>query len=204
MVIFFALFCMAFLGLIEFLKRKYSIAPSTTRRIAHMGTAFIAFIAPWFLRFDELLFLGVLFSVLLFIARRQNILTSIHGVERVTLGEVFLPAGVFLAALGMVFYGVREYQFGILVMGLADPFAGFVGERFGKHSIKIFGNKKSWEGSFAFFILTVALTYVFAREHGSQVLAIPVILTFVELMLVYGLDNLVLPVLAAFLLKVLV
>jgi len=82
-------------------------------------------------------------------------------------------------------------------MGLSDALAGFVGERFGRHNIVFLGNKKSAEGSTAFFICTLILTVLFLPTLGYHVVLIPAILTVVEFSMTFGLDNLVLPILGA-------
>lgn len=86
-------------------------------------------------------------------------------------------------------------------MGISDALAGLVGEKFGKHYVKFFGNKKSLEGSLVFFLSSLALTVLFVPTFGYNLLFIPLILTFTEFCLIYGLDNFILPLAGAFLLQ---
>ena len=69
--------------------------------------------------------------------------------------------------------------------------------------IEVYGNKKSIEGSIAFFVCSLILALVFFPFVGYQILVIPIILTMTEFGLVHGFDNLILPIIAGFLAKLL-
>ena len=86
-------------------------------------------------------------------------------------------------------------------MGISDAVAGVVGEKIGKHSVRIFNNTKSLEGSAVFFVTSLAITVFFVVAPAHQILFIVAVLTAAELLLVYGLDNLMLPILGGYLLK---
>jgi len=191
--------CIAF---VEVLKRKFSLPTALTRRLTHIGTAMVAGAAPLFVGQKEIIIVSLIFAGVLFVSRRYNLFSSIHTVDRVTFGEVFLPLGVALAALLFLPHDLAAFQFGVLVMGISDALAGFVGERFGKHSISLFKNKKSIKGSLAFLISTGILTFLFLPEFGYQLLLIPLTLTFTEFLLIYGLDNLFLPIVAGLLFQI--
>lgn len=195
------------LGLIlgvEIIKRHFLLSTNITRRITHVGAALIAATSPFFLGKNIIVLFCLLFAGILFFGRRSSFFSSIHNVKRNTLGEVFLPLGEALPAIVFLPQGIREFQFGVLVMGISDALAGFIGERFGNHHVTILGNRKSIEGSFAFFISTLFLTFIFLPVFGYQLILVPLLLTLVELVLGYGLDNLALPIVAALLLKYIV
>ena len=88
----------------------------------------------------------------------------------------------------------------LLIMSISDSFAALVGVKFGK--TKIYGNK-SLEGSFAFFISTIIILYIFINNLTSfEFLIISILITFVELLSFYRInDNLTIPVFSAILLK---
>jgi|SRR3989344_5240963 len=199
MLVFLVIISCFCIGFIEILKRKFSLPTALTRRLTHIGTAVVAGIAPLFVGQKEIIIVSLIFAGILFISRRYNLFSSIHAVERTTYGEVFLPLGVALTTLLFLPHDLVAFQFGIFVMGISDPLAGFVGEKFGTHHIKILGNQKSLEGSLTFFISSLVLTFLFAQKFEYQSLFIPLVLTFTEFGLVYGLDNLILPVVGAFL-----
>ncbi len=188
----------------EFLKRRFLISTHITRKIAHIGAAFIAFISPLFLNRSEIITLSLIFIVVMFLTRGTNFFSSIQAVKRRTLGEIFLPLGVILCAIFFLPYKIKAFQFGILIMGISDGFAGLIGEEFGKHYFKIFNSRKSIEGTCIFFATSLILTFLFISGFDYRILIIPLILTIIEFFLEYGLDNLILPILSAYLIHFLI
>lgn len=183
----------------EIIKRRFSIPTKFTRRVIHIGTASVAGFAPLLVSKEELVLICIAFAIILFLGRSSRIFSAIHAVERYTFGEIYLPLGVAITALLFLPADLRAFQFGIFVMGISDSLAGLVGERFGERYFTIFGNKKSLEGSLTFFISTLILTFLFTSTFSYPLILIPAILTLVEFSLVYGLDNLVLPLVGAYL-----
>ena len=188
----------------EFLKRKFSLPSAFTRRAIHIGTAIVAGVAPIFVTKGEIFWVSIIFAIILFIGRAYHLFSAIHSVERHTFGEVYLPLGVAFTALFFLPQNIQAFQFGIFIMGISDAIGGLVGEKFGKHPLNIFGNKKTMEGSLAFFVVSLVLTAIFAPLISYKLILIPAILTLVELCFVYGLDNLVLPIVGAYLIQMLV
>jgi len=187
----------ALIGSVEIFKRQLVLSPNITRKVTHIGAALIAAASPFFLSPIVIIVSCVLFSIMLFFGRHSPLFSSIQDVKRNTYGAIFLPLGEAFSAIIFLPYGIREFQFGVLIMGISDGLAGLVGERFGTHKITILGNKKSIEGSLAFFLSALCITFIFSPVFGYPVLLIPLLLTFVELVLGNGFDNLVLPVIGA-------
>lgn len=188
----------------EFLKRKFSLSSTFTRRAIHIGTAIVAGVAPIFVTKGEIFWVSIIFALVLFIGRTYHLFSAIHSVERCTFGEVYLPLGVAITALFFLPQNVQAFQFGIFIMGISDAIGGLVGEKFGKHPLSILGNKKTVEGSLAFFVVSLVLTAIFVPLISYKLILVPAILTLVELCFVYGLDNLVLPIVGAYLIQMLV
>jgi len=191
----------AFIFGAEILKRKFSLPTAFTRRAIHIGTAIVAGIAPLFVTKEEIVFVSIIFAGVLFIGRFYHLFSAIHSAERYTFGEVYLPLGVAVTALLFLPHNLLAFQFGIFIMGISDALAGFVGERFGSHHFSVFKNRKSIEGSTTFFFASLVLTLLFVPTFGYQLLVIPIVLTLAEAGLVYGLDNLILPIVAAALIQ---
>lgn len=198
---FFILVSCALIGGVELVKRKLSLTANVSRRITHIGAALIAAISPLFLSQQVIVIACLLFAALVFFGRKTTFLSSIHGVERKSFGDVFLPLGEALSAIVFLPHSIAAFQFGVLVMGISDAFAGLGGEKFGRHKVQLFGNTKSVEGSAIFFICTLILTLFFVPVFGYQLITIAAVLTIVEFLSIYGLDNLVLPTLGAFLIQ---
>ena len=186
----------------EFLKRKFSLPSAFTRRAIHIGTAIVAGVAPIFVTREEIFWVSIIFALVLFIGRIYNLFSAIHSVERHTFGEIYLPLGVAVTALFFLPQNVQAFQFGIFIMGISDAIGGLVGEKFCKRVLNIFGNKKTMEGSLAFFVTSLVLTTIFTPLISYKLILVPVVLTLVELFFVYGLDNFILPLLGAMLFRV--
>jgi phytol kinase len=197
------------LGIIEAASRPIGMRPEASRRIAHVCAGLVTACMPWFLSLDQIGALAGVFIPLMLLSRKFQWLPSVHGAERTTLGEVFFPLGVLLAALFS--RGSLFYVFGMLVMSVSDAAAGGVGERWGKHSYRAVGARKTYEGSAAFLVATVILAFAVSIAADVPVahaavdsLCLSVILTLAEAVLGWGVDNAVLPVLAALLMRLVV
>lgn len=198
-VIIFLVISTVFLLAVEIIKRKFLLSSSITRRVSHVGAALIAAVSPLFIDKNLIVFACFGFAGVMFISRRFTFLSSLHSVKRKTLGEVFLPLGEAISAAIFLPQAVTAFQYGVLVMGLSDAFAGFVGEKYGRHQINIFNNRKSLEGALTFFLTTTFLTFLFIPSLGFHLILIPLVLTLIELILGYGMDNLAIPIFAALL-----
>lgn len=203
-LLFFILISCALIGGVEFAKRKFLLSASITRRMTHIGAALIAAAAPLFLTQKPIVFACLFFAGVIFLSRRTTFLSSIHGVERASFGDVYLPLGEAIAAMIFLPHDVGAFQFGVLVMGISDGLAGLVGERFGKHRLALFGSRKSIEGACTFFVSSMLLTLFFIPGIDYRILVIPFTLTAIEFSLGYGLDNLILPIAGAYLIQALV
>ena len=191
----------------ELLGRRKILRPDDSRKVAHVGSALVALPMPWLLGWGSIVVLGVGFVVVLTVTDRAGVLPSVHGVDRTTWGEVFLPAGVALLAATSPSHAAWVY--GILVMGLSDSIAGLTGQHLGRHHFRIGPSSKTVEGSLSFFAVTLVIGLALTiGDEGFDQVAVPLlgvglaalVLTAVEAVLPWGLDNLVLPVLAAALL----
>lgn len=185
----------------EMLKRRLSLPTSVTRRAIHIGTGIVAGLSPLVATREEIILVSIAFAAVMLAARRYKLFTAVHAVERKTAGEAMLPLGVAATALLFLPHNIAAFQFGVFVMGISDGLAGLIGEYFGRHTVRFFDNKKSLEGSAAFFASCLILAFLFAPAAGYELLLIPVLLTAIEFCFIYGLDNLVLPIAGAYLLQ---
>ncbi|MEK9176900.1 MAG: hypothetical protein AAB923_01250 [Patescibacteria group bacterium] len=189
-----------FLVIVELAKRVFKLKAEDTRKFAHLGGSLIAASLPLFLGRDGVAAAGLLFMVLLLATRRTTLFSSIHGVARRGYGDVYFPASIAICAILFLPHDVLAFQFGMLVMGIADPMAGLIGERFGTHQLSMFGQRKTLEGSSAFFVTTLAIAAAFGIAD-VRALGMAFFLTFVEASLAFGLDNIAVPILAGLLIQ---
>ena len=186
----------------EALHRAGHVNGEPSRKLVHMTSALLAAALSFVLTPAQIAVLGVAFAVAMVVSRRFMLLRSIHDVRRTTHGEVLFPLGV--ALLAVVADDRAAFVYGVLVLGVADGLAALVGERFGRRRVRVpFGEESVW-GSTAFFAAAVAIgaAVLLARGQaaasvGLEATSVAALLTAAELTLAGGLDNLVLPVLAA-------
>jgi len=187
------------LSIVEVLKRKSKISNDLSRRLAHIGAGLINIAAPFFVSHLAIIVVNVAFAGLLLASRNTDYFSSIQTTKRRTYGDVYFPLGIIAAAVILLPENVAAFQYGVAIMGISDALAGLVGERWGKKTVFILGNPKTLTGALVFFVSSLVITLIFAPQLALIVLILPLILTAVEFMFVYGLDNLVLPVVSGLL-----
>jgi phytol kinase len=178
--------------------RRRGVAADTTRRYTHAAGASVAAVLPAFVSLAECGALGFLIAGALAWTRDRRLLSSVHGVERPTLGAILLPLGLALAA-PIGWPQPAAYALGALTFGLADPVAAVVGERGVGPRWRVWRGAKSLGGSVAFAAVVVAIGLAaasWAPLSLGAIVAMAVGLAIVEGSLGYGLDNVVVPPLA--------
>ncbi len=203
----------------QWLNDKYRKNNEIFRKIIHIfhgvTLAALAFIAPLGL----LIVVEGFFLVSIFIARYLSdnfsavpwigYMSRVYKVDRISYGEYLYPISAILVILltndKWIFAG------SILTLGLADAAAALVGKKYGKKtSYTILGQKKSLVGSTAFYIVALFVVFGFTRLVEPSisvsivtVLWVTLVITFSENIGVYGTDNLLVPLTAAYLLSAL-
>lgn len=112
------------------------------------------------------------------------------------LGPVYLALGMMGALL--ISSPIQAF-YAAYIIAICDGSAAIIGMFYGKH--KIFGLKKSLEGSFVFFVLCFIGGMYFLSPLNALYAA--AMLTLMEIISIRGLDNLTLPVLSQLLLRAL-
>lgn len=187
--------------------RRWAIEPELSRRLVHLSSGLLAAGLPLVMPFSAIVVLALLFIPFMVVSRRMGLFPAVHGVERLTWGEAYFPLGVLLAAA--LFPSSAPYAYGVLVMGVSDPFAGIAGQRYGRGAYRVLRAHKTYLGSSVFFMTTLVLTLgTVAVTHGLSARSIAVVpllaaaLTTVEGLSGRGLDNVLLPTAGAGLLSV--
>lgn len=204
-----AAFSVVFVALLagaEATNRRWKVEPELARKSAHVSSALVAATLPWFMSFPAVAMLALLFVPFMLLSRRFDLFPAVHAVERSTLGEMWFPLGV--AAVALALPDRAPYAFGVLVMGLSDAAASVAGQRYGRRAFRVLGARKTCAGSATFLLTTLALTLAALAATGSLspasvpvALGVAAALTLVEAVLGGGTDNLVLPLVAATLLR---
>jgi len=179
--------------------RKYKLHSEFSRKFIHIIIGSFAAFWPFYLAWHWIVVISVAFVVVVLVSKHLNIFKSIHTVERPTWGEAFFALAV--GGLTFVTHQPWVYAVAILHMGLADGMAAITGVTWGKSTrYRVFGYHKSIVGSLTFFAVSVALLvgYSLVALHGLHpglIIGLALSATVIENLGVYGLDNLLAPLL---------
>lgn len=198
-IAFFIILSSILLVFVEVLKRKSFISNDLSRRMVHVGAGAINIVAPLFVSHVAIIIVNVLFAGLLLVGRNTDYFSSIQTTNRKTYGDVYFPLGIIVAAVVLLPDNVTAFQYGVAIMGISDALAGFVGERWGRKAVSIFNNPKTLLGALVFYVSSLVITFILVPQFLPVVFILPLILTIVEFFLVFGLDNLILPIVAGLL-----
>lgn len=195
------------LGGLSALGRRLALPPEVQRKCAHTGLGLACLSFPWiFHSVWELaalcaLCLGGLLLIRSVPRLRNGLGAGLFAVERKSGGDVYFAVAVLL--LFALSGGRLElYVLPLLILTLSDSAAALAGTRYGSHVFRVSSGFKSWEGSAAFFVITVVVTALTLRLltplDPFRVACIALLLglpsTLVEAVFWHGLDNLFVPV----------
>lgn len=200
--IFLVIFTIIFFG-IDLIQKFTNNKSKWSRKATHVLSGIVVVFFPEFLNSVEIYALTIFFFFFLLVSKWKNILT-LHDVSRTTYGELIYPLSILL--LNYFFLPNDDYAFiiGILVLAFSDGLAGWIGEKLDYKPIFIFQHKKSIGGSMIFFISTFLIfTFFFgiSLELILPILTVSLALTILEFFVIFGFDNLVIPIVAGILSK---
>ncbi len=192
--------------------RIWRIPPEISRKTVHVAMGLCCLSFPLvFQSFWPVLFLCVSsLAALIWIRLKGGGLRAVlHGVNRVSWGEICFPIAVALL-FRLMEDPVPDYVVPLLILTLADAVGAIVGMRYGASSYTTDEGTKSYEGSLAFFVVAFLSTHVplllFTEISRADCLLIGVLLGVLVMMLEAiawrGLDNLFIPLGAYLMLQI--
>ena len=211
-ILFFAALTLTVLAA-EVLRRFEKLSSETSRKLVHMGVGVLAAFAPFlFQSIWPMVGLGIIFTLLVYLALRGGKLKGMHSQVRQSYGTVFFPISFTLLVLFVWNNNHVIFVTSMLIMALADAFAAIVGERSKRPVLINLGfEKKSLQGSLVMFLASFALVvlcfFSFTIPGTNQfditaILCIAVIVaifaTSFEILSIKGSDNLTVPLGVAF------
>jgi phytol kinase len=199
----------ALIGGVKALQARGSLNAEGSRKLVHMGMGVICLTFPLLFRdVWPVWALAAIASIALAGLRlvpalKHHFGSVLHGVDRVSLGELYFPLGV--AAVFTLAHGKAGFFIvPTAILTFADAAGALVGRRYGRRSFATLEGTKTVEGSFAVgftAFLCTALPLLIAQERIVLALTIGVLIglfsALVEAVSWRGLDNVFLP-LAAF------
>jgi dolichol kinase len=189
----------------EKLLNKY---PTFGRKFLHIMTGNIAFLLPIFQTREVMVFLAAgPFILFTYLMSPHTPIKSIKGKTSAAghgMGLVYYA--ISWTFLAYVFFDDKIIiAIGILAMSYGDGFASLIGSKYGKKRYDIYGDQKSYIGSFSMFIssyilfIIASIFYDFTITLGVLIILAIIALssTIAETITPRGLDNLSVPFLAS-------
>ena len=196
--------------------KKQVLCAESARKLVHVGMGVICMTFPWLfadaLPVQILAVLAVSGMLIVRLSKlRANIGSALFSVSRLSFGELLFPIAVaWLFTLYLVNSdSVVFYVIPLLLLTFADTAGAIAGTRLGRKIYKTTSGSKSVEGSIAFFItaflcifLVLCFGSVYPVNHILVIaITIGIFITSVEGASGMGIDNLVIPIGAYFLLS---
>jgi len=202
-----ALAIVVFLVLAEVLRRRMRVDPETTRKLVHLATGALVFVAPLiFAGATAPIAIASVFTLFLVFALRNNWLPGVHGAGEGRYGTLYFA----LAFLLLTIFCWRDHlvvlMAGMQVLTWGDGLAAIVGERWGRHPFEVLKGRKTLEGTAtmfgaSFLALAGTLLYYDAAPPATVLwisAIVALLATGIELATPAGLDNLTLALGSAF------
>ncbi|NQT63540.1 MAG: DUF92 domain-containing protein [Candidatus Marinimicrobia bacterium] len=146
-----------FIGIAEVARSVLKLSPELSRKFVHVMVGILVSLAPFFLQSKiPVILLGIIFTILNYVALRKDSLKGMHTTERVSFGTVYFPIAFTLLVIMFWDRNIVLFIVAMLVLAFSDTAATVVGERINsKHKFILWHDKKSWPGSIAFFCMTL-------------------------------------------------
>ncbi len=205
--ILYSLAFMAILATGEILHAILKVRTEYTRKFAHSAASLLALTFP--LIYDSygyVLAMGIIFFLVMVIAKRKKLLMSINGVTRQTYGGVLLPLAITGAfSVSVWLNDAKLFIIPILIMGVSDSLAGLTGMHYGPALKKIIIRRltlnKTYLGTSIFFISALIISVFvlhwfvgnFSTHDTLAALCVALGATLVEAFSSKGLDNFTVP-----------
>jgi len=184
--------------------------PSVSRKVLHIMVGNVAFLLPIFQTREAMAFLAAgPFIIFTFLMSPHTPIKSIRGKTSAaghSMGLVYYS--ITWTVLAYVFFdNMVVIAIGILAMSYGDGFASIIGSKFGKRKFNIFGDEKSYIGSFSMFVFTLITMIVavlfyeisLTFQHFMFLSLIALVGAVIEGITPRGFDNLSVPFVISFL-----
>ena len=140
------------------------LSPESNRRLIHLLVGIMVACSPMIFQGNILpSLLALIFIIMNIITFNKEQFKGIHSQSRVTYGTIYFPIGYLVMVIG--FWGYPEFVIiALSLLAFCDPIAAQVGENVGsKSQFIIWKDKKTIQGTVAFFISAMAIIYMFSQ-----------------------------------------
>ena len=173
------------------------------RKIIHIGIGPLIPFAK-FMGIDQnsaLYFTGIV-SLLTFINYKSKLFPTIEDVDRRSYGTLFYCFSLFILIYLYWDKDPTSLIAGFFIMTFGDGFAGLIGKNFQSKSWFFLGQKKSFFGTMTMFITSLLVVFSLSFFQGYtfniNFFSIAFISTVLEQFSIFGIDNFIVPIAAAF------
>jgi len=185
----------------DVLYNRFKLSSEWSRKIAHVGSGIVALTYPVYIdNHFIVLALTLSFTLILYTSKKMGLFQSIFSVGRKSYGELFFVwSSWFLFWLYQYTGEVIYFYLPFSIVVFADTLAALIGKKFPMINYHIFGHKKSYGGSLAFFITSFALSYYLAGQYLNDDYLLwfsflhAMITTIIEAVSSKGWDNFTIP-----------
>ena len=145
-------------------KNSILINKETIRKFIHFFVGILCSFSPFYFQSNYFpLFLAILFLATNIYANfKNNIFFDINFTKRISYGTIYFPLAYFIQVV--FFWNYKEYfTLSFLLLTICDPIASIIGNRIqNNNSFIIWEDKKTYWGTFSFFITSIVLSFIFA------------------------------------------
>jgi uncharacterized protein (TIGR00297 family) len=174
---------MLFIGLAEIARKVFKLSPELSRKFVHVMVGILVSLAPFFLQSSlPVILLGVIFTLLNYVALKKDSFKGMHTTERVSFGTVYFPIAFTLLVVMFWERNIVLFVVAMLILAFSDTAATVIGEQVNsRHKFILWHDKKSWPGSIAFFLMTLIVVLgaypVYSKIIGSPPLPLEHLVT---------------------------
>jgi len=173
-----------------------SLTQQRVRKTVHLVLALLMAAAGIMVGKEAVLLVGMGLLVAFMGAKLVRVLSPSLHIHAISHGAFFYAIGVLLTALVFLPASLEAFVAGLLVLALADPAACLIGMSWRTRTYRVFGETRSYGGSFACLLVSTLVFLPFVGLPFATVGAL--LVTMVEAYAPQGSDNLLLPLVAAF------
>ncbi|MFT7558082.1 MAG: dolichol kinase [Planctomycetota bacterium] len=190
-LVYVGIFAMLYI-VIRFTRELFGMGANATRRILHTAGGIVIWSMPFFISATEIAILMVVFAATFLVTKKTGFMKSVHHVPRKTWGELWYPLTIAVMAFVALPDAIQAFQYGVLVLAIADPMASLIGLNIPSTKIKVWGGTKTVLGTLTFFLVACGIGILMMQGAPLGIwapLIAAVVLAFLEFALSYGLDN---------------
>ena len=190
-------------------KKIYPEQKEIIRKIIHIGSAPLLPLGIYLNLNKEIAVIGSsLVTILILLNYKIKIIPFIEDVKRRSFGTIFYCLSITI----LVIFFWEKYQYcayiGVFLMSISDGFASIIGKSLKSYKWKVFNCTKSLAGTLAMLSFSLVILYIITSIFSVNIelyklLFVGVFATALEQISILGIDNLTVPLITAFIIRLL-